>query len=59
MVPEGTSGKWSIWATHPRRLGGIAELYSTEASAAGTEGGGTGAGAEAEGGGTGGGIGPG
>ena len=34
MVPEGTSGKWSIWATHPRRLGGIAELYSTEASAA-------------------------
>ena len=34
MVPEGTSGKWSIWATHPRRLGGIAELYATEASAA-------------------------
>ena len=33
MVPEGTSGKWSIWATHPKRLGGIAELYATEASA--------------------------
>jgi len=34
MVPEGTSGKWSIWATHPKRLGGIAELYATEASVA-------------------------
>ena len=34
MVPEGTLGKWSIWATHPRRLGGIAELYATEASVA-------------------------
>ena len=34
MVPEGTLGKWSIWATHPKRLGGIAELYATEASVA-------------------------
>ena len=29
MVPEGTPGKWSLWATHPTRLGGIAELYAT------------------------------
>jgi hypothetical protein len=34
MASEGTPGKWSIWATHPRRLGGIAELYATEASVA-------------------------
>ena len=34
MVPEGTPGKWSLWATHPRRLGGIAELYATTAGAA-------------------------
>jgi hypothetical protein len=34
MVSERTSGKWSIWATHPRRLGGIAELHATEASVA-------------------------
>jgi hypothetical protein len=33
MVPEGTPGKWSIWATHPRRLGGIAELHATTAAA--------------------------
>ena len=32
MVPEGTPAKWSLWATHPKRLGGIAELYVTEAS---------------------------
>jgi hypothetical protein len=32
MVSEGTPGKWSLWATHPKRLGGIAELYATEAS---------------------------
>jgi hypothetical protein len=29
MVPEGTPGKWSLWATRADRLGGIAELYST------------------------------
>lgn len=34
MVAEGTAGKWSLWATHPKRLGGIAELYATEAPAA-------------------------
>jgi len=33
MVKEGTPGKWSLWATHPKRLGGIAELFATEASA--------------------------
>jgi hypothetical protein len=32
MVRESTPGKWSIWATHPHRLGGIAELFATEAS---------------------------
>jgi hypothetical protein len=32
MASEGTPGKWSLWATHPERLGGIAELYATEAS---------------------------
>jgi len=32
MVSEGTPGKWSLWATHPKRLGGVAELYATEAS---------------------------
>ena len=31
MASEGTSGKWSL-GTHPKRLGGIAELYATEAS---------------------------
>jgi hypothetical protein len=31
MALEGTPGKWSLWATHPKRLGGIAELYATEA----------------------------
>jgi hypothetical protein len=30
MVPEGTLGKWSLWATHPKRLGAVAELYATE-----------------------------
>ena len=29
MVPEGTPGKWSLWAIHPERLGAIAELYAT------------------------------
>ena len=33
MVPEGTPGKWSLWATHPARLGGIAELYATQSGA--------------------------
>ena len=32
MVSESTLGRWSLWATHPKRLGGIAELYATEAS---------------------------
>ena len=35
MVPEGTPGKWSLWATHPKRLGGIAELYATIGAASG------------------------
>jgi hypothetical protein len=34
MVSEGTLGKWSLWATHPERLGCIAELDATETSAA-------------------------
>jgi len=34
MASEGTPGKWSIWATHPERLGAIAELYSTTTAAA-------------------------
>src|ERR1044072_249860 len=29
MVPEGTPGKWSLWAIHPERLGAIAEVYAT------------------------------
>jgi len=33
MIHESTPGKWSLWATHPRRLGGIAEWFATEASA--------------------------
>lgn len=28
-----TFGGWSLWATHPYRLGGIAEVFATEASA--------------------------
>jgi hypothetical protein len=34
MVPEGTPGKWSIWATHPKRLGGVSEFYPTTVAAA-------------------------
>jgi hypothetical protein len=34
MVPEGTPGKWSLLATHPKRLGSIAELFATTAAAA-------------------------
>jgi hypothetical protein len=34
MVPEGTPGKWSLWATHRKRLGGIAELYATTSAVA-------------------------
>ena len=34
MVPEGTPGKWSLWARHPKRLGGIAELFATTEAAA-------------------------
>lgn len=33
MVHENTPGKWSLWATHPHRLGSIAEFFETEASA--------------------------
>jgi hypothetical protein len=33
MVPEGTPGKWSLWATHPKPLGRIAELYATTGAA--------------------------
>lgn len=33
MIHEGTPDKWSLWATHPKRLGGIAELFPTEAAA--------------------------
>ena len=33
MAPEGTLGKWSLWATHPDRLGAIAELYATKVAA--------------------------
>jgi hypothetical protein len=33
MVYGNTPGKWSLWATHPHRLGGIAESFATEASA--------------------------
>jgi hypothetical protein len=33
MALEGTPGKWSLWATHPDRLGAIAELYATTATA--------------------------
>ena len=34
MIAEGTPGKWSLWATHPERLGALAQLYSTMAAAA-------------------------
>ena len=34
MDPDGSLGMRSIWATHPKRLGGIAEFYATEASLA-------------------------
>jgi hypothetical protein len=33
MVHEDTPGKWSLWATHPHRPGGIAEVFATEATA--------------------------
>ena len=33
MAPEGTPGKWSLWATHHERLGAIAELYATMVAA--------------------------
>jgi len=28
MVDEGTPGKWSLLATHPKQLGAVAELYA-------------------------------
>jgi hypothetical protein len=34
MVPEGTPGKWSLWATHLKRLSSIAELFATTEAAA-------------------------
>jgi len=34
MAPEGTPGKWSLWARHPKRLGSIAELFATTAAVA-------------------------
>jgi hypothetical protein len=34
MVPEGTPGKWSLWASHPKRLASIAELFATTRAAA-------------------------
>ena len=33
MAHEGTPGKWSVWATHPDRLGAVAELYATMVAA--------------------------
>jgi hypothetical protein len=33
MALEGTPGKWSLWATHPDKLGAIAELYGTRLAA--------------------------
>ena len=33
MVREGTLGMWSLWATHPQRVGGIAEVFATEIAA--------------------------
>jgi hypothetical protein len=32
-IESGTPRKWSLWATHPKRLGCIAELYATSAVA--------------------------
>ena len=34
MDSDRTPGKWSVWATHPRRLGAIAESYPTTVAAA-------------------------
>ena len=34
MVKEGTVGKWSLFATSPKRFGCIAELYATSVAAA-------------------------
>jgi hypothetical protein len=34
MLQAGASGKWSLWATHPDRLGAVAELYTTSTAAA-------------------------
>ena len=33
MAEEGTPGKWSLLATHPNRLGAVAELYATTGAA--------------------------
>lgn len=33
MVEEGTPGKWSLLATHPKQLGAVAELYATTGAA--------------------------
>ena len=35
MIAEGTVGKWSLIATHPKHLGAVAELYATAVAADG------------------------
>ena len=32
-IQEGTPGKWSLIATHPKHLGAVAELYATVGAA--------------------------
>lgn len=32
-VEEGTPGKWSLLATHPRHFGAVAELYASTGAA--------------------------
>jgi hypothetical protein len=32
-VEEGTPGKWSLLATHPKHFGAVAELYATVGAA--------------------------
>jgi hypothetical protein len=32
-VEEGTPGKWSLLATHPKYFGAVAELYATPGAA--------------------------
>jgi hypothetical protein len=35
VIQEGTPGKWSLLATHPKRLGAVVELYATTGAAEG------------------------